>query len=141
MPYAIDSSNLTLDYTRNIIRNTLVAKMDSAKRKAVIEEINKLNNELDERTKRLAKTFNNFEFLEISKLNSLTEEDLNHTVFNFFRNNECEDNFTGCWVKTVHDFITSNKPNIIELVNESYHLVKEYENIYLLKLLDEIDDS
>lgn len=141
VPYAIDSSNLTLDYTRNIIRHTLVAKMDSAKRKAVIEEINKLNNELDERTKRLAKTFNNFEFLEISKLNSLTEEDLNHTVFNFFRNNECEDNFTGGWVKTVHDFITSNKPNIIEPVNESYHLVKEYENIYLLKLLDEIDDS
>ena len=49
IPYGIDESNLTEDYTRNQIRHRIVEKMDDTEKTEIIEEINALNRSLQEK--------------------------------------------------------------------------------------------
>ena len=128
IPYGIDESNLTDDYTRNKIRHQIVEKMSNKDKQYIIKEINRKNKEnanelkkakafLDKRNKVSIKEFNDYDNKEVLLSLLLNKQLSNKEVKEIIRQ-----------IKEAKSF---------EILMDDYYLVKEYDYIEVYKKDDD----
>ena len=123
VPYGIDSSNLTLKYTRNKMRLNILKNMDFAAKRALIDEINTLNADA-QKTENELKTFLINNTIAINHLLTLEEEKREHLVYLMFRN---------VGISNKYSKAKSNNVNIVAKNTTESLMYRIYKDVFLVK--------
>lgn len=121
VPFSIDESNLTNNYSRNKIRHEIVEKMSVEEREKVLSEIAKFKEEpLIQNDKMLLE-----EFLLLS------DKQLTYWISNFIEANSTHKDISKSFLDEIRKAIKSKKTFVeISLVDQLF-LVKDYGLVYL----------
>lgn len=123
VPYAIDSSNLKDDFSRNIIRHNIVSKLNERDRKAILEEIKNLNNHILDINKKLKAIDLNSKY-ELLKLN---DEEFQKAMILLARNIKPGVSISNKLAVELKKIITSSKPNVHFKIQDGLIFNKEYD--------------
>lgn len=123
VPYAIDSSNLKDDFSRNIIRHNIVSKLNERDRKAILEEIKNLNNHIIEINNKL-KTIDLNCKAELLKLN---DEEFQKAMICLARNIKPGVSISNKLAAELKKIIVSSKPNVHFKIQDGLIFNKEYD--------------
>lgn len=123
VPYAIDSSNLKDDFSRNIIRHNIVSKLNERDRKAILEEIKNLNNHILEINNKL-KTIDLNCKAELLKLN---DEEFQKAMICLARNIKPGVSISNKLAAELKKIIVSSKPNVHFKIQDGLIFNKEYD--------------
>ncbi len=121
VPYSIDQSNLTNDYTRNKIRHEVVEKMSQEERRAIIEEISKF----PKRKCEIKSVYTYSEFLNMSY------EDIVFVINYFMELTKIHKNISKSFVQEIKKAFKTNSTHRVE-ISSLLWLEKGYDNIYLV---------
>lgn len=122
VPFSIDSSNLTNQFQRNIIRHEIVEKLSDGKRKEIIKEIDDKNLEL----RALRDKVEIEQAKECNFLKKLNDQELAYALTFLGRNVKPDFEISLRFVKQVRMLLESEKPNIVTKVNDLL-FVKAYK--------------
>lgn len=127
VPYFIDSSNLSDEYSRNKIRHEVVENLNDKQIEDIFKEI-EIDNNNNEKEKRKVNEFLNNNDLDI-KTFLLLEDKIKQRVLYSLISSYKED-VTGGELKAIIDFLSSNKNGELQLVEDIY-VFKDYDNFYI----------
>ena len=118
VPYSIDVSNLTNDYTRNKIRHEIIEKLSSQERLDLLKEIESKN--IDQ-TSSLKTNWT------VDEFNALNDEDIVFSISNFLNGHNVHKDISSDFVREIKKAIKSEKAFVeIKLVDD-LSIVKDYE--------------
>ncbi|OQC10996.1 MAG: tRNA(Ile)-lysidine synthase [Tenericutes bacterium ADurb.Bin087] len=126
VPYATDSSNLELKYTRNKIRHNFVKKMTKTEKEKVLKEINDQNKEYYLLTKNLESLIVGNVVL-IADYKKLNRKEKQHLVYLLFLKEGIANWFSKGRNNLINDIILSTKKSTMIKVYNTFYLVK-YED-------------
>lgn len=129
VPYFIDSSNLKDDYSRNVIRHTIVEKMDEKEIDAIIEEINNVN-QYEENINKISNEYIKKSNKYIIDEFKLFPMDIQERIV-FCLVNKYKNKLSKRETNSIVDFITSSNPSGIKTINNEVSLIKNYGVFYL----------
>lgn len=128
IPYGIDESNLTDDYTRNKIRHQIVEKMSNKDKQYIIKEINRKNKENADELKKAKAFLNKRNKVSIKEFNDYDNKEL---LLSLLLNKQLSN-------KEVKEIIRQIKEaKSFEILIDDYYLVKEYDYIEVYKKDDD----
>lgn len=123
VPYAIDQSNFSQDFSRNIVRANIVSKMSKHEREQTILEIKQLNEEIDGiYQKILSKDINC-----VKDLLLLNDEELQRALVLKARKIEDGAFVSSSLCQEIKKILQSDKPNVSFKIHKGLIFVKEYE--------------
>jgi len=108
VPYSIDKSNLSDDYSRNKIRHSVVEKLSPDERKEYINQITWLNNQKNNEN-----------------------DDLFQLISSFLEERNVHRDLSEGFLKEIKKQLLSDKPNLEIKIIEKISLFKEYGNIII----------
>ena len=123
VPYAIDSSNLSNDFARNVIRHTIVSKMNPRERKTELNNIDELNEEISVIYKKLA----DIDGTSKSQLLRLNDDEFQRMLVLMAREVREDASISAPLALEIRKILMSNKPNITLKISEGLSFVKEYD--------------
>ena len=128
VPYSIDSSNLTNDYSRNKIRHTIVEKLSSDERNNIVLEITQLNEALD---KFNYKKYISDGDLSVKKLvlDALSAYSFQRIIYQYLTDNGFYVELTKSFIGELYKALSSKKPSFI-MSSSGIEFVKEYDSLY-----------
>lgn len=135
IPFATDSSNLELIYTRNRIRHNLVKKMSKDEKDEMRKELNYQNKKLNTLTQRLNKLSNN-DIVLISDFKDLNEKERQHLLYLLFLKHGIPKHFSASQKLQIEAIIFGKKSSSMNKIFDSISLVK-YEGKFSLINLKE----
>jgi len=133
VPYAIDSSNLSDDFQRNVIRHKIVSIMNDRERKILLNDISKLNNNLEKEISYLKDN----DLTSVDFLSSLKDSQLQRALVMEYRKINIEGSLSSSFVNEFKKVLQSIKPNVILKLDKDVILVKEYSKVYFKKVSDD----
>lgn len=108
VPFAIDKTNLQDCFKRNIIRHTIVEKMDEISRKSILEKINNENQNLA----KIFDTINQLKQQSINEYNRLSDIEFTYAIVLLGRKVKPSFFITKKQSKELRKVLNSDKPNI-----------------------------
>ena len=138
VPYSIDCSNNTDDYSRNKIRHHVISHYNLEKRKALRKEIDDLNLLRLSQMKVVNELLKHEDQIFIP---SLVKQDFEIQVLALYQLVSSKTHHYDFSIKRVKEIIkacSSSKPNIKVKLYDSFYFVKEYD---VLRIVDEIYDN
>lgn len=131
VPYSIDISNLSNNYQRNIIRHTIIEKLDKLQRNEYLKAIKKDNDNLSKIKCGSAKLVHNNHLL-VKEAKLVNKDIFAYALFILLANNDIH----SLSKKRIDSFISmfdSKKANIKIKLNSEVNYYQEYGKIYVLK--------
>ncbi|NLB49566.1 MAG: tRNA lysidine(34) synthetase TilS [Erysipelotrichia bacterium] len=125
VPYSIDQSNFSNTFARNVIRHTIVSKMNAWERQTEINKMRELNLMIGEIYKKLAK-------VDLSSKNvllSLAEDELQRALVLMARRIQEDASISASLSKEIKKILNSPKPNVSLKINPKLIFIKEYDFI------------
>ncbi len=129
VPYFIDSSNLKNDYSRNVIRHTIVEKMNEKEINDIIEEINNKNQyeeSINKASNEYIKKSDKYIIDEFKLLPLDIQERIVFCLVSKYKNRLSKRE-----TNSIIDFITSSNASGIKTINKEVSLIKNYGLFYL----------
>jgi len=123
VPYAIDKSNLSNDFSRNVIRNTIISKMNPRERKKELAKIKELNSAIEIAQNKISQLDVNTKKV----LLSLTDDELQRALVMMARSVQEDAAIGAALTKEIKKILNSKKPNITLTINDKLSFVKEYD--------------
>ncbi len=134
--YVDDKSNFENKYTRNLIRNTLVSKLNKSEKKAILEVINQKNKELQALNSIVLNYYNIFkEKYSLAYLLTL-DDDLIIKVLRMYLSDEDIYNISNKEFENILNFIKSDNNSNYRLLNNKY-LMKSYDLLNIVEIIGE----
>ena len=127
VPFSIDSSNLTNDYTRNEIRHEIIEKMSKVEREHFLDEIRKANNEQEEFEEQLKEKVTIDSSLDIRTIIALTPREFKEVLMRFVNTTGTHVDLSDGRIAEIRKICLSEKPNITLELAEGVYLIKEYD--------------
>lgn len=135
--YSIDSTNLSNQYLRNSIRNTMISKMSVFDKNNMLKEIEKLNVEIEKMYK-LFDLYIDDQIGNYTTLNVKNSEVLQRFLFYFLNKNNIE--FESSIFKNIIIDINNKNYNKTYNINNNSILISDSESLLIIKKsLAEID--
>ena len=134
VPYAIDSSNLEKNYSRNRLRIDIVSRYSREQRKEIIDEINALNDGLVRRKDELTEKLFPFDMISVADLENLNEHDLYFVIYKMVTKDIPPRKFTLPLYKSIRKLVASSRPNGVLKLSVNTSLIKEYGKLYIANL-------
>lgn len=125
VPYAIDSSNLSNDFARNVIRHTIVSKMNPRERKSTLDNIRELNEEIDLTYKKLS----DIDGSSKGELLHLNDDEFQRMLVIMAREIQEDASISAPLSLEIRKILRSNKPNVTLRINDTLSFVKEYDYV------------
>lgn len=135
VPFAIDSSNLALNYTRNKVRHNIVKKMTIQEKNDLLLVINKKNKELSVLTKKLENLIDNNVVL-IDEFKKLNDNEQQHLLYLLFLKQGIAEKFSKGRKNQILDIIYSDKNSSFIKIVDSFSAVKYEGKIALINMDD-----
>lgn len=132
VPYSLDISNQSDDYKRNFIRHHIINSLTKEDRFYLLNEINYMNKNQDEKIKKLSSYFSS-EFLDVSKLNQLYFEDFEICLYNYLSLQKLNISISKEFAKELYKNLFSDKSNIAIKLDNDYFYYQEYGKILIKK--------
>lgn len=129
VPYMIDSTNLNNDFSRNIIRHTIVEKMNPRERKFMVNEINEKNIAITNIYTKLS----NLDIHNKNVLLNLNEEEYYRALHLLIREIDQKESLSIKLMDEIKKIILSSKPNVNFPIRNNLILIKEYDYISFIK--------
>lgn len=123
VPYAIDKSNFSDNFARNVIRHTIVSKMNSRERQTELNKIRELNLAIEVIYVKLAK----MDIGSRTVLLTLNDDELQRALVMMARNIQEDASISASLCKEIKKILRSAKPNVTLKINEALLFVKEYD--------------
>lgn len=123
VPYAVDKSNLSNDFSRNVIRHTIVSKMNPRERKKELEKINELNSVIQITLDKIYETDLNSK----KNLLLLNDDELQRALVMMARDVQEDAPISAPLTKEIKKILHSKKPNVVFQINDKLTFVKEYD--------------
>ncbi len=134
IPYAIDSSNLTDHYQRNRIRHSIVEKMDQEKRKNVLEEILKINQQNRMETTALEHEFSPYENIPVEKAKNLSEQSFTFLLYLMLSKHSCHQPLSFDRIQQIKQLCLMNHPNKQVILNSRWMFERRYDYLVLTQI-------
>lgn len=132
VPYSIDCSNLTNDYSRNEIRHSIIEHLSKEERLKLIEEINNKNNN---RTYFDIENYLDGNSLDIKKIKKLDFNQFQLCLFSYLDWINIHVDLSNYFLLDLLKSINGNKSSFIKKIG-NYLFVKEYDELYITKSLN-----
>ena len=129
VPYAIDSSNSSDDFSRNVIRHNIVSKMSQSERENTINEINSLNQNIAAINKKLASLNLN----DKATLLKLNDEEFQRALVFLARQIKQDASISSKLSEEIKKILISEKPNVYFKVSNNLIFNKEYDWVSFIK--------
>lgn len=129
VPFAIDPSNLSDDFSRNIIRHTIVSKLNPRERKFMIKEINDKN-------EKIMSIYNMLEKKDLHQklvLLSLEEEEFHRALVLLVKKVNKKESLSIKLMNEIKKILLSKKPNVSFKIRDGLILIKEYDYVAFIK--------
>lgn len=133
VPFAVDSSNLELTYTRNKIRHNLVKKMSVEQKDKLLLDIKGRNKDLKAMTNKLELLLEN-STISITEFIKLNNREQQHLLYMLFHNKGIADEFSKGRNNQIKDVVLSDKNSAMIKVIDSYYLVKYEDKFSLINI-------
>lgn len=123
VPHAIDKSNLSDDFSRNVIRHTIVSKMNPRERQKELAKIKELNAAIEIVQDKISKMDVN------TKINLLllNDDELQRVLVMMARVVQEDASIGAALTKEIKKILNSKKPNVTLTINDKLTFVKEYD--------------
>ena len=123
IPFGIDSSNLSNDFSRNIVRHNIVEKMNEYDRNKTLEEIKVANEEIEE----LYGKLHNMDLDNVKNLLSLPDDAYQRALVIMARRVELDASISLKLSQEIKKILLSPKPNVSFKIHEGLIFNKEYD--------------
>ena len=141
VPYAIDKSNLSDDYTRNQIRHDIIEKMSQVDRERYLRDIKIDNKELEEFHEELERKVVIDEELDIREIIALTKREFAEVIRRFADSTGDHADISDGQIDEIRKMCLSPKPNLSFQLKERLFIVKEYDVLVMSNRIDADDFS
>ncbi|MGI6713763.1 MAG: tRNA lysidine(34) synthetase TilS [Bacilli bacterium] len=132
IPFADDSSNRDLSYSRNKIRHELVEHLTGDERRDLLKEIQNRNFLLEQMRLKLLKKFSLKKPLPLLDLLTLSEKEFAYLLFMYLSRRGIHHPLSQGALREVRKVLLSPKPNIEWKINSDFKFAKAYQKLYLL---------
>lgn len=122
VPFSIDESNLTNNYTRNKIRHEIVEKMSNEERQKILLEISELKSET------LVKDM----MISVDDFNLLSDKQLTFWISDFVDQKQEHKDISKSFIDEIRKAVNSNKTFVEISLSESLVLTKDYQKVFLI---------
>ena len=129
VPFAIDKSNYSDDFSRNVIRHTIVSKLNPRERKFMIDEINEKN----EKIKSIYNSLKGKDLHHKLVLLSLEEEHFYRALTMLVREVDIKQSLSIKCMNEIKKILNSKKPNVSFKIRDNLILIKEYDYVGFIK--------
>lgn len=136
VPYAIDASNLTLDYKRNFIRNKVVKMMSDEEKSFAINEMRTENNRLKETFKTLDGLIlldNSVKKADFLKLDLTSKK---HLIYQLFAKIQQSINYTNGVFNQVNQTINGNVTSSLFKLKNNVYFSLANERFFIINIED-----
>ena len=141
VPYSIDKSNYSNDYTRNQIRHDIIEKMSAVDREKYLREIQIANNELEEFHEELERKVEIDEELEIREIIALSKREFAEVIRRFADSTGDHADISEGQITEIRKMCLSEKPNLSFKLKDNLFIVKEYDVLVMATNVSEDDYS
>ncbi len=122
IPYGIDSSNLSNDFARNVIRHNIIEKMRPADKAQTLKEIEDANVEIDVLYERLYAT----DLENVDELLKLSDDEFQRAMVIQARKVELDSSISSDLAEEIKKILLSKKPNVAFKIHNGLIFMKEY---------------
>lgn len=129
VPFAIDPSNLSDDFSRNIIRHNIVSKMNPRERKFMMDEIKEKNAHIASIYKKLEK----FDIHDKDVLLMLEEEEYYRALHVLIRKLDNKQSLSIKLMDEIKKILLSKKPNVSFKIRDNVIFIKEYDYVSFIR--------
>lgn len=126
VPFCIDSSNLSDDFSRNVIRHTIVEKMNPRERRCVLEEIELYN----EKIKQIYESLARLNLHERLVLISLEDEYFYRALTLLVKEVNKKESLSIKLMNEIKKILLSKKPNVAFKIRDNLVFHKEYDYVF-----------
>lgn len=128
VPFSIDESNLTNNYTRNIIRHEIVEKLTPEERAKILLEINEFKSEA------LIKDTS----ISVNDFNLLSDKQLTFWISDFIDQKLEHKDISKSFLNEIRKAVNSNKAYVVISLGDYLVLTKDYNKVFLIDKKDKI---
>ncbi|MDR0934936.1 MAG: tRNA lysidine(34) synthetase TilS [Erysipelotrichaceae bacterium] len=129
VPFAIDSSNLSDDFARNVIRHTIVSKMNKTERREELLKISNLNKGIEKVYAKLLLV----DLMSKNKVLLLNDEEFHRALVIMVRKISSSASISESLSREIKKILLSKKPNVTLKIKKDLFFVKEYDFISFKK--------
>lgn len=128
VPFSIDESNLTNNYTRNKIRHEIVEKLTPEERTKILLEINEFKSEA------LIKDTT----ISVNDFNLLSDKQLTFWISGFIDQKLEHKDISKSFLNEIRKAVNSNKTYVVISLGDYLVLTKDYNKVFLIDKKDKI---
>ncbi len=136
VPYAIDSSNLSNDYTRNQIRHDIIDKLSTMDREHFIQEIQKMNREQEDFEEELKQKVTIDSSLDIRTIIALNKREFKEVLIKFVNTLDTHVDLSDGYISEIRKICLCDKPNVTLKLADNVYLLKEYDVLIIASSIE-----
>lgn len=129
VPFSIDESNLTNNYTRNKIRHEIVEKLTPEERAKILLEINEFKSE----------TLIKDTTISVNDFNLLSDKQLTFWISDFIDQKLEHKDISKSFLNEIRKAVNSNKAYVVISLGDYLVLTKDYNKVFLIDKKDKIN--